>query len=151
MWENFRLFLWNFGKKKKFLKDSVLIIFFNAEFGRKVHNAKHFFKLNKFNSFVSFFFLILKKTPSNNDNRIEKERMSSLLVTFCYVLSVNSTEKTINGIASYKASKGTWYLRVSSVVTALCPTLAKVQLFCLSADLFMMEMKGIYFIFAFYI
>ena len=31
--------------------------------------------------------------------------MTSLLITFCYVSSVSSMEKTINGIASYKASK----------------------------------------------
>jgi len=31
--------------------------------------------------------------------------MTSLLVTFCYVSSVSSTEKTINGVASYKAGK----------------------------------------------
>ena len=31
--------------------------------------------------------------------------MTSLLVMFCYVLSVSLMEKMINGIASYKASK----------------------------------------------
>ena len=31
--------------------------------------------------------------------------MTSLLITFCYVSSVSSTEKTINGVASYKAGK----------------------------------------------
>ena len=31
--------------------------------------------------------------------------MTSLLITFCYVSSVSLTEKTINGVASYKAGK----------------------------------------------
>ena len=31
--------------------------------------------------------------------------MTSLLIMFCYVSSVSLTEKTINGVASYKAGK----------------------------------------------